>query len=103
MDYIKTYINPKSPLYSTIIINYNSSSVNIEMYNEINHQLSYLLDEIIQLDPKYLNPEDYKIKYCQSAMNYEEFLKFKTYELVLFIEKSWLRKTKNIKIHWLLN
>lgn len=61
------------------------------------------MDEIIQLDPNCLDPEEYKLQYCQSQLGHHEYLKFKTYELVLFIQKSWLRKTKSIKIHWLLN
>ena len=61
IDYIKSYIKPRSPAQSTIITDFNSEQIDNIMYQEVNHQLSFILDEIIQLDPKYLNPEDYKI------------------------------------------
>ena len=44
LDYVKAYIRPKSTSTSTLLISFDSTNIDIRMYNEVNHQIAYALD-----------------------------------------------------------
>ena len=56
IDYIKSYLNPKSVSDSTIIVDYKASNVDQKVYDEVNGQLSFSLDEVYRLESRYMDP-----------------------------------------------